>query len=140
MLIHAHRQDVEQAFPGLAEALRSVGPSQALFYNDIVLAGLPPDTRARWRAFMTTAAGSRFLSEEFQQAEARGLAAGEAKGLAAGEAKGLADAVLTVLKGRDVPVPQNVRDRILSCTDQDQLRVWLLRAATATTIDDVVTG
>jgi len=126
MLMHAHRPDVEQSFAGLAEALRAVRPSEAVFYNDIVLAGLPPDSRARWRAFMTTASGSRYFSEEFQQAEAKGLAKGQAK------------AVLTLLEGRNVEVPDSVRDRILSCTDQDQLRIWLLRASAATTIDDVL--
>jgi len=75
---------------------------------------------------MTTASGSRYFSEEFQQAEAKGLA------------KGLAKAVLTLLEGRNVEVPDSVRDRILSCTDQDQLRIWLLRASAATTIDDVL--
>jgi hypothetical protein len=79
---------------------------------------------------MTTAAGSRYFSEEFQQAEA--------KGLAEGQAEGLAKAVLTLLEGRNVEVPDSVRDRILSCTDQDQLRIWLLRASAATTIDDVL--
>jgi hypothetical protein len=133
MLMHSRRTDIDQAFAGLAEALRAVGPAQALFYNDIVLAGLPPDSRARWRAFMTTTAGSRYFSEEFQQAEAKGLAEGQAKGLA----EGLAEAILTVLQGRDIAVPQHVRDRIMRCTDQDQLRSWLLRAAAATTIDDV---
>jgi hypothetical protein len=126
MLMHAHRPDIDQSFAGLAEALRAVGPSQAVFYNDIVLAGLPPDSRARWRAFMTTAAGSRYFSEEFQQAEAKGLA------------EGMATAVLTLLEGRNIAVPETVRDRILGSTDQDQLRIWLLRAATAITVDEVV--
>ena len=130
MLMHAHRPDIDQSFAGLAEALRAVGPSQAVFYNDIVLAGLPPDSRARWRAFMTTAAGSRYFSEEFQHAEA--------KGLAEGMATGMATAVLTLLEGRNIAVPETVRDRILGSTNQDQLRIWLLRAATAMTVDEVV--
>ena len=84
---------------------------------------------------MTTTTGSRYFSEEFQQAEAKGLAKGEAQGVA----KGLADAVLTLLQGRDIGVPDDARERILGCTDRDQLRSWLMRAATATTIDDVTT-
>jgi hypothetical protein len=90
---------------------------------------------------MTTTAGSRYFSEEFQQAEAKGLAKGRDEGRIEGrdegQAQGMADAILTVLEGRQVAVPQNVRDRILRCTDQNQLRSWLLSAATATTIDDV---
>jgi len=47
--------------------------------------------------------------------------------------------LLTVLQGREVAVPDDLRQRILGCADQDQLRRWLLRAVTATTIDDVTT-
>lgn len=86
---------------------------------------------------MTSTLGSRFFSEEFQQAEAKGRVEGEAKGRVEGEARGLADAVLTLLDARGVAVSQAVRDRIFGCTDQGQLRTWLLRAATAATIEDV---
>ncbi|MEH1125095.1 hypothetical protein [Micromonospora sp. CPCC 206061] len=55
-----------------------------------------------------------------------------------GEARGEARAVLLVLEGRGVPVPDNVRDQILGCTDLDQLSTWLRRAGNATTIDDVI--
>lgn len=55
-----------------------------------------------------------------------------------GEARGEARAVLTVLEGRGVAVPDDVRDQILDCTDLDQLDTWLRRAINATTIDDVL--
>jgi hypothetical protein len=48
--------------------------------------------------------------------------------------------VLTVLEARGVRVPGAVRDQILACTDMDQMDVWLRRAVTATTIDDVLRG
>ena len=53
-------------------------------------------------------------------------------------ALGQARAVLTVLDGRAVAVPDDVRDRILECRDALQLDTWLRRAGTATTIDDVL--
>jgi hypothetical protein len=37
-------------------------------------------------------------------------------------------------------VPDDFRDEILGCTDMAQLDTWLLRAATASTIDDVTRG
>jgi len=37
-----------------------------------------------------------------------------------------------------VDVPADICDRILACTDLDQLDTWLRRAGTATTVDDVI--
>jgi hypothetical protein len=39
---------------------------------------------------------------------------------------------------RGVAMPTDVRDRIIACTDLDQLDIWLRRAATATYIHEVV--
>ncbi|GAA4697288.1 hypothetical protein [Phytohabitans rumicis] len=81
---------------------------------------------------MTTIADYEFRSELL-----RGIAAENRK---IGEVLGEARAVLTVLDGRDVAVPADVRDRILACTDLPQLDTWLRRAAIATSIDDIVGG
>lgn len=129
-ICHGDRAEVEETFPALMEALRAVGPTQALLYYDVVLAGLPEATRTRWEAFMNTAAGYEFQSELL-----RNLAA---EGAARGEARGEARAILTVLEVRGVAVPDDVRDRVLGCTDTGQLDIWLQRASTATTVDDVI--
>ena len=52
-------------------------------------------------------------------------------------AEGKAQAILTVLKARNVEVPDFLRVRISTCTDLEQLELWIGRAATATTIDEV---
>jgi hypothetical protein len=57
--------------------------------------------------------------------------------LAEGEAKGEAQMVLRVLSARGLPVPDEIRERVLSCTDTAQLEAWGDRAATADTLDDV---
>jgi hypothetical protein len=46
--------------------------------------------------------------------------------------------VLTVLDARGIAVSHAVRDQILACTDLDQLDIWLRRAATAASAEDVV--
>ncbi|MCW6004684.1 hypothetical protein K1W54_08815 [Micromonospora sp. CPCC 205371] len=56
-------------------------------------------------------------------------------GKARGEARGWARAVLIVLEGRGVAVPDDLCKQILDCTDLDKLETWLRRAATATTVD-----
>jgi hypothetical protein len=125
---------VDAAFPALAEALRALGPTKAILYHDIVLAGLPPAPRVRWEAYMSSAIRSEFHSDLLRGADVRGQAIGEARGKAQGEAQ----AVLTVLDARGVPVSEAIRERILACTDLTQLDTWLRRAVTAATADEVI--
>jgi hypothetical protein len=54
-ICHGGDADVDAAFPAIREALRALGPKRAILYHDIVLAGLPPDPRARWEAYMSAA-------------------------------------------------------------------------------------
>ena len=53
---------------------------------------------------------------------------------------GHARAVLTVLDARGLVVPDDVRDRVLACNDTGLLDIWLRRAITAATVDDVIRG
>jgi hypothetical protein len=79
---------------------------------------------------MTTTLGSEYRSELLRE-----LAAQHEE---LGEARGEGRAVLTVLDARGVPMTPEIRDQILACTDLAQLDVWLRRAATAATADDVI--
>lgn len=54
-----------------------------------------------------------------------------------GRAESLARAVLAMLTARGVAVPEEARVRIAECRDRAQLEVWVRRAATATTVDDL---
>jgi predicted transposase YdaD len=72
-----------------------------------------------------------------QQGELRGLEKGEAKGRAEGEAKGRAASVLAFLSARGMKVSADQRKRIESCADIPSLDRWIVRAATAPTIDEV---
>ena len=54
-----------------------------------------------------------------------------------GRARGEANAILQVLAARGVVVSEDARARIASCTDADQLGLWLRRAVTAETIRDL---
>ena len=68
-----------------------------------------------------------------QQGELRGLEKGEAKG----RAEGRAASVLAVLAARGMAVSGDQRKRIESCSDIPTLDRWIVRAATAPTIDEV---
>ena len=60
-----------------------------------------------------------------------------AKGRSEGRAEGEAHMILRVLAARGVEVPDKVREQVLSCTDIGQLDVWVDRAATATSLEEV---
>jgi hypothetical protein len=63
---------------------------------------------------------------------------GVARGVAQGEARGRAQAVLTFLQARNLPVTDDQRARILACTDLPTLDRWAARAATAASAEDVL--
>jgi hypothetical protein len=59
---------------------------------------------------------------------------------AEGRAEGEAGMLLRVLAARGFDVPGQVRERVLSCTDLQQLESWGDRAVTAASLDDVFSG
>lgn len=60
-----------------------------------------------------------------------------AQGEAKGKIKGEADALLLVLASRNFEVSEEIRRKILACTDIEQLQTWLWRAARAEKIAEV---
>ncbi|WP_394831120.1 hypothetical protein LVJ94_31875 [Pendulispora rubella] len=74
--------------------------------------------------------GYKFKSETYKRLVAEDIAEAEAKA----EAR----AVLTVLSTRKLPVSDDVRAKILACTDLAVLERWLQRAVTASNAEEVV--
>lgn len=60
------------------------------------------------------------------------------EGHAKGRAEGLAEALLIMLRGRGIAVPDAARERILSEKDAERLAHWVERAGVATSIDDLL--
>jgi hypothetical protein len=50
---------------------------------------------------------------------------------------GEVESLFRVLKARGIPVSERERERIESCRDRGLLSVWIERAATATSLDEV---
>jgi len=67
-----------------------------------------------------------------------GLKLGRDEGLKLGRDEGVKLALLTVLSARSIDVPQATRERILAEKDITILERWLERAATASSLDDVL--
>ncbi|MCK6588557.1 MAG: hypothetical protein L6Q76_13345 [Polyangiaceae bacterium] len=60
------------------------------------------------------------------------------KGQAEGKVEGKAEGILAFLAAREIPVSDAIRARILNCTDESTLDIWIRRAAVAPTAAAVV--
>ena len=99
---------------------------------DILEAALPAAMRARMEELMRTGK-YEYQSDFAKKYFALGHEEGREEGRAAGEAR----ALLLVLRSRAVDVPTEAAQRIEQERDRARLEVWIRRAVTAATIDDV---
>lgn len=98
----------------------------------------PPSLRRILEELMETKAWpvhSPFAKHHFSRGEEKGRAEGEARGEAKGEAKSL----LLFLAARGIDVSDDIRERIIGCTDTDRLERWVRRAATVDTAEELFT-
>jgi len=119
-LIHPDRHAVLDA---VFAAFTSDESGHAL-YIDLLRATLP-DPGSEYLEHLMTTAAHQYKTDFADIAYARG------------EARGEANALLAVLTARGIAVPADIRTRITSCTDTEQLADWLVKAATATTATEV---
>jgi hypothetical protein len=87
-----------------------------------------PNRDSEDEAFMET------MHRKMEDYRTEGHAKGHAKGLAEGSAK----ALLTVLQGRGIAVPDAARERILAEQDPVRLTHWLERAGVVTSIEELI--
>lgn len=137
-IAHGTDTDKTDVLDTLHAALTLIDDEQARLYADIVLAVLPEAARRHLEALMMTGTyeyQSDFAKKFFAEGRAEGEVEGEARGEARGEAKGEAKAIIEVLTARGIPVPEDARARILTCTDLALLGTWIRLAATTDSID-----
>jgi hypothetical protein len=60
-----------------------------------------------------------------------------AQGVAIGQAKARAEAVITVLETRGVPLSHEHRERILGSADLEELGKWVRKAVTVSSADEL---
>jgi hypothetical protein len=123
-MAHAGHPDRDRIWRALLAALASVDHERSTLYSDIVLAALPTAARQDLEALMAT------RTYEYQSDFVR-------RNVFQGRAEGKAAAIMTVLEARSVEVPDEARFRIMGCSDQNLLDVWIRRAVTATSIKDL---
>lgn len=123
-MAHGSHPERDKILNALLAGLQTIDEDHADLYADVVLAALPTAARAHLEELMRTG------TYEYQSDFAR-------RYFGQGEAKGEAKALLAVLAARDIAVTTAARERIMSCTDAGQLEVWVRRAVTITTIDEL---
>ena len=136
VLAHGGDPDPNPVFAAFMVALKVVNHVKARQYNDFVLSMLPVLARVRLEEFMD-AKDYVYTSDWHRRHIKQGLEQGLEQGLAQGLAQGRAVAVLEFLDARGVKVPEDVGERISTCTDSAQLDAWIRRAATADTVEDL---
>ncbi|MEU9521496.1 hypothetical protein [Streptomyces sp. NPDC048224] len=68
-----------------------------------------------------------------------GRVEGREEGREEGRAEDRSEITLEILEWRGIPVADAVRERVLACTDLEQLRVWSQRAVQVTRAEDLFT-
>ncbi|CCK28227.1 hypothetical protein BN159_3848 [Streptomyces davaonensis JCM 4913] len=122
-ITHAKNPNAPAILKALAVALKTVDEETARIFAELTELGLGDVLAAEtWRQLMSVDL-SFFRSETSQRLRAESRA----------------EDILLILDTRGVEVPESVRDRITTCTDLDELRVWLTRALTVDSVDDLFT-
>jgi hypothetical protein len=127
-MAHGAHPDRDKILQALVRAFDCVDRERFTLYSDVVFAALPAAAQCYLEALMAT------RTYEYQSDFVRRYVF---QGRAEGEAKGKAEDVLAVLDARGVDVPDDARARITECSDLDQLDIWVRRAATADSINDL---
>jgi hypothetical protein len=138
MAMHGGNRAVAEAFmAGLALLTPEAGPT---YYENAYSMSSTAIRQILEELVSTTAwpVYSPFAKEHFGRGRAEGIAEGKAEGIAEGKAEGIAEgkaegeteAILLVLQARGLEVSAEEHARVVSCTDLDQLKTWVRRAAT----------
>ncbi|AXE79450.1 hypothetical protein [Streptomyces atratus] len=132
-ITHAGDPDIGAILKTLSTALRDVPETIADPIVELTAQGLGNRPAAQqWRNLVAVDLSfyKSSLSEEIRDE-------GRAEGRTEGRAEGIARGILLLLAQAGVDVPEEARERVMGCADLDTLSRWLLRAPTATSVEDV---
>jgi hypothetical protein len=112
-----------------AHGISGLDRDQWVLYSGLIEASLSDAAR---KAFEMLPEGQQFFSES----QRRSFERGEAQG----KAEGKAESILTFLEARGLPITEQQRERILTCSEPDLLDRWSRQAATITSTDELFTN
>jgi hypothetical protein len=121
-----------QARRSVLQVIARLDAGRREIYTRLIRATASPAVRRALEELMATVFRDEFVDGLLDQ----GRAEGEARGRAEGEAAML----LRVLAARGFTVPDDVRQRVRSCTDIAQLEAWGDHAVTAKSLDEIFTA
>lgn len=130
--VHADGPDRTAVLDAFCAALDATTIDRGSLYYDYVASRLSVAARHTLEELMS--AGTYEYQSDFAR---KYYGEGEAKGEAKGEARGEAKAILAFLTARGLAVSEEVRGRITSCADLDQLETWVQRAATIDSAEEL---
>ncbi|MCB9705499.1 MAG: hypothetical protein H6711_26750 [Myxococcales bacterium] len=129
---HASEPGVEEVALAALAAAHGLDRERGTFYPDFVLALLGSAARAALEQLMSTT-GYQYQSDFARKY----FAEGEAKGKAEGKAEGEARLLLKLLELRGFAVSDELRRRVLECTECAVIETWAGRVLTAKSLDEV---
>jgi predicted transposase YdaD len=137
-IANSHRPETRRpVYEAFAHLLQESEDKTMTLYSALVKTAGPDDARQDLEDIMAESDakyrdyGDGFINRYVNQ----GRAEGEVVGRAEGEAK----AIIPVLNTRGINVPDRAHERITSCTDLDQLDLWLKKAALVDSVDELFT-
>jgi hypothetical protein len=113
-----------------AQATQTLDSDMQALYLDLIESALGEAAR---KAFAMLPETYQFTGPSYLKGEA----VGEARGKAEGKAEGKAQAVLAVLEARGFYPTEQQRQRILACTDLEQLNTWVRKAVALVDVEEL---
>jgi hypothetical protein len=129
-IVHSGSEDAPAMLSMVARGMRSFDKATAKYWCEWLEVGQDTPVRETWRE-LEKMVGTYFPGRGtlFEETYLEGKAQGRAEDRTA--------LILRVLEKRGIPVPEDTRDRITSCTDLDTLTLWFDRSLTATAVEDL---
>lgn len=145
-IVHGTSPDIEGILKAMSTALMDEPEPVGTPFVELIFRGLGKLPAAEiWSKLVVVDLDfyqSDFMKKALEKARTEGLALGHSEGLAQARAQALAEArakdILDVLAKRGIDVPPQAREHIATCGDPEILHSWLLRAAVATSLDEVI--
>jgi len=113
-------------------AVEGLEAEKVRLYVDLALSSLNDVAREALEALMRS--GTYEYQSEFAR---RYVAQGRAEGLQEGLQRGEVEALFEVLDARGIAVDEAAREQIMACTELAQLKLWLRKAVTARSVQEL---
>ncbi|MEU8172597.1 hypothetical protein AB0C14_06960 [Microbispora hainanensis] len=131
---HSDEAESEQVLEAMLVGLGTLDEDRVRLYLNHVFGSLPEVTAKRLEEMVSTIQDFDYLGEKYFS---HWVDKGREEGREEGRAEGEINAILAVLDARGLEISDEARERIRGCEDLSQLGIWVRRAATVASADDL---